>query len=91
MGLLDMILALEWVQKHIEGFCGDRRKVTIFGQSSGGAAVSFLMASPLTQDKSKWSLTHFSFHILKSNSAVGKIFMLKSVHVLNILGLKWLL
>lgn len=52
MGLLDMVLALEWVQKHIASFCGDPNKVTIFGQSSGGAAVSLLMASPLTKGKS---------------------------------------
>nr|UYG55611.1 esterase 2 [Geocoris pallidipennis] len=51
MGLLDMVLALEWVQRHISGFCGDPNQVTIFGQSSGGAAVSLLMASPLTQDR----------------------------------------
>ncbi|XP_073986767.1 juvenile hormone esterase-like isoform X2 [Rhodnius prolixus] len=47
MGLLDQLLALKWVNKHITQFCGDPNKVTIFGQSSGAAAVSFLMASPL--------------------------------------------
>ncbi|KAK9510784.1 hypothetical protein O3M35_005496 [Rhynocoris fuscipes] len=47
MGLLDQLLALKWVNRYIKEFCGDPSKVTIFGQSSGAAAVSLMMASPL--------------------------------------------
>ena len=46
-GLLDMILALQWVKDNIKSFGGDPRKVTIFGESAGGIAVSMLCASPL--------------------------------------------
>lgn len=46
---LDMIAALEWVKKNIPAFGGDPANVTIFGESSGGGAVMFLMASPMTQ------------------------------------------
>ncbi len=46
-GLLDMIAGLRWVQRNIAAFGGDPRKVTIFGQSAGGVAVSMLCASPL--------------------------------------------
>ncbi|MFC1490280.1 carboxylesterase/lipase family protein [Candidatus Latescibacterota bacterium] len=45
-GLLDMISGLEWVKKNIEAFGGDPDKVTIFGESAGGIAVSMLCASP---------------------------------------------
>ncbi|KAI1746544.1 putative lipase [Xylaria castorea] len=38
-GLRDQRLALEWVRKHIDQFGGDRDRITIFGQSSGGLAV----------------------------------------------------
>jgi para-nitrobenzyl esterase len=46
---LDMIAALEWVQKNIANFGGDPGNVTIFGESGGGAKVSTLVASPLTK------------------------------------------
>lgn len=48
-GVLDMIFALEWVNRNIENFGGDPANVTIMGQSGGGAKVCNLMASPKAQ------------------------------------------
>ncbi|HWG16252.1 MAG TPA: carboxylesterase family protein [Acidobacteriaceae bacterium] len=48
-GLLDMIAGLQWVKKNIAAFGGDPDKVTIFGESAGGIAVSQLCASPLAK------------------------------------------
>ena len=45
-GLQDMIAGLQWVKKNIAAFGGDPDKVTIFGESAGGIAVSMLCASP---------------------------------------------
>ncbi|EPE34177.1 alpha/beta-Hydrolase [Glarea lozoyensis ATCC 20868] len=50
-GIADQILALNWVRKHIQDFGGDPEHITIVGQSSGGASVRALMASPLTAGK----------------------------------------
>jgi para-nitrobenzyl esterase len=46
-GLLDMIAAIKWVRRNISGFGGDADRVTLCGESHGGAAVSALTASPL--------------------------------------------
>ncbi|MCR1842831.1 carboxylesterase/lipase family protein [Murimonas intestini] len=43
-GMLDLILALKWVQKNIGNFGGDPERVTIMGESGGGAKVSTLLA-----------------------------------------------
>lgn len=47
--VLDMIAALQWVQRNIAAFGGDPKNVTIFGESGGGAKVITLMASPLAK------------------------------------------
>ncbi|MBI1407944.1 MAG: carboxylesterase family protein [Caulobacter sp.] len=45
-GMLDIVAALEWVKGNIAAFGGDPDNVTIFGESGGGAKVSYLMAMP---------------------------------------------
>lgn len=48
-GVLDMVLALEWVRDNIQNFGGDPNTVMIFGESGGGAKVSTLMATPAAE------------------------------------------
>ncbi len=45
-GMLDLVLALRWVHDNIAEFGGDPGRVTIFGQSGGGAKCATLMAMP---------------------------------------------
>lgn len=45
-GLSDMVMALKWIHENIRAFGGDPQKVTIAGESAGGAAVVTLMAVP---------------------------------------------
>ncbi len=46
LGLRDLLLALDWVRENIAAFGGDPDRVTIAGQSAGGAAVLALLSSP---------------------------------------------
>lgn len=44
-GLTDQQLALQWVQKYISHFQGDRHNVTIFGESAGAMSVGAHVAA----------------------------------------------
>lgn len=45
-GLWDMRLAIQWVHDNIRQFGGDPDRVTLFGQSAGGAAVEYQAIYP---------------------------------------------
>jgi para-nitrobenzyl esterase len=46
VGMLDVVLALEWVRENIAAFGGDAHNVTIFGESGGAGKVSVMCAIP---------------------------------------------
>ncbi|MBB5342308.1 carboxylesterase/lipase family protein [Tunturibacter empetritectus] len=46
VGMLDIVLALEWVRDNIANFGGDPGCVTVFGQSGGGGKVCTLTCMP---------------------------------------------
>ncbi|GGH48389.1 carboxylesterase/lipase family protein [Microbacterium album] len=48
-GVLDVVTALEWVQRNIGAFGGDPGRVTLAGNSAGAVIVTALMASPAAQ------------------------------------------
>src|SRR6185312_5975516 len=45
-GLLDLVLALNWVRDNAVEFGGDPQRVMLFGQSGGGAKIATLLAMP---------------------------------------------
>ena len=48
-GLKDAIVVLQWVQKYIDAYGGDKNRVTLFGGSSGAMSASLALISPLTK------------------------------------------
>lgn len=48
-GILDQIMALEWVRDNIAQFGGDPERITIGGESAGGFSVCTLLGSPRAQ------------------------------------------
>ncbi|KAJ9585421.1 hypothetical protein L9F63_002783 [Diploptera punctata] len=63
-GLKDQVLALKWVQTNIAQFGGSPSKITIFGQSAGGASIHYQVISPLAKGL-------FQGAIAESGSALG--------------------
>ncbi|MEQ1781271.1 MAG: carboxylesterase family protein [Hyphomonadaceae bacterium] len=49
VGMLDCVLALQWVKDNIATFGGDPSRVLIFGESGGGRKTSSMMAMPPAQ------------------------------------------
>ncbi len=48
-GTLDMVAALQWINRNISNFGGDPDSISIFGQSAGGDCVRSMVTTPLTK------------------------------------------
>lgn len=48
-GLLDILSALQWINKNIEAFGGDPSNVTVAGESAGGINIIALLMAPLSE------------------------------------------
>jgi carboxylesterase type B len=63
-GMLDQVLALQWVRDNIGYFHGDPSLVTVFGESAGSASIAYHLLSPLSRGL-------FQRGILQSGTALG--------------------
>lgn len=50
-GTLDLVRALRWMQANAATFGGDPDRITVFGESAGGANVFSLLLSPVAQGR----------------------------------------
>jgi para-nitrobenzyl esterase len=48
-GLLDILMATNWIRDNARAFGGDPGNITLFGQSSGAYDIQLLMTSPLSK------------------------------------------
>jgi carboxylesterase type B len=46
LGIMDQIMALQWVKNNIRAFGGNPDQITLFGQSAGGISVSIHLTLP---------------------------------------------
>ncbi|XP_040068375.1 cholinesterase 1-like [Ixodes scapularis] len=46
VGLLDMLLALKWVQENIDAFAGDPRNIVLFGHDTGATSLGYFLLHP---------------------------------------------
>ncbi|CAG7835485.1 unnamed protein product [Allacma fusca] len=65
LDLKDQVMALKWVQKNIQRFGGDPKRVLIFGNSSGSYYVHAHMLSAMSSDL-------FHYAVMQSGSTIGK-------------------
>lgn len=65
LGLRDQRLAVEWLRDNVAAFGGDPKRITIFGQSSGGVSVDYwsyaYMQEPIVAGLISESGNAFSF------------------------------
>ena len=67
-GLMDQQAALRWVQSDIGQFGGDRRNVTVFGESAGGLSVLSQLASPAAHGLFSRAIVESGTYQLEQNS-----------------------
>ncbi|XP_059148919.1 acetylcholinesterase-like [Physella acuta] len=56
VGLLDQVMALNWVKDNAENLGGSADAITIFGESAGAVSVGFHLLSPLSRDLFKYAI-----------------------------------
>ena len=84
-GLLDQIMALQWVNLNSEYFGGDKNNITIAGESAGSSSVNALCCSPLAKGLFKRAIAESSsitqqtpphtFRTMEKALAMGKEIM----------------
>lgn len=60
-GMKDQVMSLRWVRQNIGSFGGDPNRVTVVGESAGGASIGHHTVSPLSRGLSHFSYDYYGF------------------------------
>ncbi len=71
VGMLDCVLALQWVKDNIASFGGDPKRVMIYGESGGGRKTSSMMAMVPAQGLFHRCAVHSGSQLRLDTPAVG--------------------
>jgi para-nitrobenzyl esterase len=75
LGILDQIMALQWIKNNIHYFGGNPEDVTLFGNSAGAKSIGALMISPLSK--------HLFQQVILSSGAIQAIRTLGTAEALT--------
>lgn len=73
LGLRDVALALQWVHREIAGFGGDPDRITVMGESAGGALAAALLVRPDTAGLISGAVIQSGPLIVESPRRAGRV------------------
>ncbi|KAH9507745.1 hypothetical protein Btru_053624 [Bulinus truncatus] len=86
VGLLDQVMALQWIKQNAYNLGGSPDNIVIFGESAGAVSVGFHLLSPLSQDLFKYAIMQSAAPVAKwaiQDRDLAKSRSLKLAELLN--------
>jgi len=85
-GMLDQVMALEWVKKNIHNFGGNPKSITLVGESAGAISVGLHLLSPLSEDLFERAILQSCGGTFREGSISMKEGKIRTMQLAKILG-----